>query len=620
MQIRIVILFLTAVFISCADLNAQTAEQIKAKHQRIELLKADTRFYCGKGVGKKAKDAREAALSALMSNICVYVSQSSSISTSNTLKNHQVESASEFQSVIKTYSSMTLSDCYSDDWQEKDDYYCFLHIEKTKVDEMFENRKKKVAEYAKIANSALADLNISGALRYYYSAYLLVQGIPDVGNVMVEDLKGHEQVANVWLRKTIEDILKNVTATVVSQEDNTCTLKFLYKKAPLSKIDFTYYYGSGWTSRPTKAVDGNGQADLDPSFAAKDIDVRIEYKYGSEVGSDKELDAVFKALSDELEFQNDITVHCGKTVAPTKATQQNPAATIATSKKTPAGTLTAGEAAPYLDAMNNVIKAIRNKAYGSVKTSFTADGYAVFNKLLNYGNARVIGVPALTFTSYDKWVFARSVPMQFSFSGNNKFSENVVFTFDGNGLIDNVSFGLGNVASENLFSNLNEDSDAAARSAISNFLENYKTAYALGRFDYLESVFSDDALIITGKVLTRMVGDKEHGYHEEETTQKTRQSKQQFLANLRRAYGMKEFINLQFVNNTIRRNMVAKDQGKDVFGIQIRQDYFSNNYSDKGYLFLLVDVTDPNQPIIHVRVWEEKPDKNGDIFDMSRFD
>jgi hypothetical protein len=37
-----------------------------------------------------------------------------------------------------------------------------------------------------------------------------------------------------------------------------------------------------------------------------------------------------------------------------------------------------------------------------------------------------------------------------------------------------------------------------SRVTIINFIENYKTAYALKRLDYIESIFSDNALIIVG--------------------------------------------------------------------------------------------------------------------------
>ena len=50
-------------------------------------------------------------------------------------------------------------------------------------------------------------------------------------------------------------------------------------------------------------------------------------------------------------------------------------------------------------------------------------------------------------------------------------------------------------------------------------------------------------------------------------------------------------------------------KGSRMYGIQLSQEYYSSNYSDKGYLFLMVDLTDHTQPVIHVRTWQTEPDK-----------
>lgn len=42
-----------------------------------------------------------------------------------------------------------------------------------------------------------------------------------------------------------------------------------------------------------------------------------------------------------------------------------------------------------------------------------------------------------------------------------------------------------------------------SRICLIRFLEDYQTAYALKRLDYIESIFSDDAWIITGTVLKK---------------------------------------------------------------------------------------------------------------------
>ena len=52
---------------------------------------------------------------------------------------------------------------------------------------------------------------------------------------------------------------------------------------------------------------------------------------------------------------------------------------------------------------------------------------------------------------------------------------------------------------------------------------------------------------------------------------------------------------------------------------QIKQDYYSTNYGDQGYLFLMVDLNDPDKPIIKVRTWQPEKDPNFGLIDLSHF-
>ena len=196
--------------------------------------------------------------------------------------------------------------------------------------------------------------------------------------------------------------------------------------------------------------------------------------------------------------------------------------------------------------------------------------------------------------------------MNFTFSNQRKFVEEVVFVFDADGKVDNVQFGLGKVATNDVFKK-NGDWSADAKNILVTFLENYKTAYALERLDYLESIFSDDAVIIVGNVVKRYVNDgtKEMpNYKDNRYVRLTQMSKNDYMKNLRRVFGRNEYVNIKFANNEMRR----MGKGGEVYGIQIKQDYFSSSYGDSGFLFIMVDVNDPNQPIIHVRAWQEQMD------------
>ena len=85
----------------------------------------------------------------------------------------------------------------------------------------------------------------------------------------------------------------------------------------------------------------------------------------------------------------------------------------------------------------------------------------------------------------------------------------------------------------------------------------------------------------------------------------TRQTKEQYMKNLKRCFDSNEYINIRFADNIVR-----KSKSPNIYGIQIKQDYYSSSYGDTGYLFLLIDFKDPEAPLIHVRTWQPDNDPN----------
>jgi hypothetical protein len=203
--------------------------------------------------------------------------------------------------------------------------------------------------------------------------------------------------------------------------------------------------------------------------------------------------------------------------------------------------------------------------------------------------------------------------MSFSFKTNNKtFVEDVSFYFDKQNKLCNLTFGLSRKAIEDIASN--SSWSEKNRVLLISFLENYKTAFSLKRFDYISQIFSDDALIITGLV-TRVSSSSDSPYANNTIVRYNRQTKTDYLKKLKYSFDSKEFINIRFAENTVRRS----GKGVDVYGIQIKQDYFSTNYGDSGYLFLLVDLSDTLKPQIHVRTWQPEKNADGSIYGLSDF-
>ena len=68
----------------------------------------------------------------------------------------------------------------------------------------------------------------------------------------------------------------------------------------------------------------------------------------------------------------------------------------------------------------------------------------MFNRLLGYGKASLLGEPDPGYYPFGERVVARSVPMKFSFENNRRsFVEDVTFTFSPDKRIESVAFGLG---------------------------------------------------------------------------------------------------------------------------------------------------------------------------------
>ena len=94
----------------------------------------------------------------------------------------------------------------------------------------------------------------------------------------------------------------------------------------------------------------------------------------------------------------------------------------------------------------------------------------------------------------------------------------------------------------------------------------------------------------------------------------TQYSKDQYMKNLEACFHSNEFVNIRFANNDVRK---AKE-GEE-YGIQIKQDYYSTNYGDQGYLYLQVNLDEPDRPVIKVRTWQPEPDPEVGLFGLGNW-
>ena len=201
--------------------------------------------------------------------------------------------------------------------------------------------------------------------------------------------------------------------------------------------------------------------------------------------------------------------------------------------------------------------------------------------------------------------------------------QEAVISFDKQGNL--VSFYLS--ISMNLYLNVvrenKELTDLRRRQLILDYVEQFRTAYNQKDLDFLEAIFSEDALIITGKVIQRKTND---GIRLPDKIEYTKHDKKTYLDNLKRIFSRNRQLRVTFDEIEVMRHPV----NKDFYGVTLHQGWTSDRYHDHGYLFLLWDFRDEEHPQIHVRTWQ--PDAyssdgkstqripKDEIFSLSDFD
>lgn len=581
---------------------------ISAFSQSVSEIKADNSYLSGEGWGNTLKQADDAALQDLISKISVNVRSSFTSAEEETNKNGNLDAVTVYRSIINTYSQATLTNTQRIVIENEPDAHVLRYVKVAEVARIFEGRKAKVFDMVESAGRAEQKGKIDDALRYYYWSLCLLKSLQYANEVKFICPDGKERLLATWIPERMNDIFSEIRISPVNKLNNEVVLSFTYKGRPVASFDYTYFDGMDW-SNIYSAKDGQGVIDLRPGQIADNIRIKCEYEFAGESHIDREIENVM-ALTGGVSFRN---AYINVSSIPQNSKQANleikeiKSATNATSAKADYG--------KHVVILNDISKAISQKDYNSTEKYFTQKGWSQFQKLIHYGRATFIENSDIQFNTLGDKVICRGLTMSFSFRNNNrKFVENVVFTFNDKLKIDEVLFGLGKEAYNDIMMKGVWNMDA--RLILANFLEEYKTAYALKDLGFIRNVFDDNAVIITGRVTNRPRSTMERSqYLDSKIIKYNRQTKNEYLRNLEHCFAGNEFINIRFANNDV----VKAGKGGETYGIQIKQDYYSSTYGDTGYLFLMVDVNNPDNPIIKVRTWQPEKDPDFGIYGLSNF-
>ena len=590
---------------------------LAAKGQSIEEIQTSKDYIWGTGNAATLKKADNEALAALISQISTNVSSKFEQLTEGGKKDDQATVDETFKSVINTYSRATLNNTRRIVIQNEPEAVVMRYIKVAEIQRIFDGRKTKILDFAQEAVRAEKKAQVADALRYYYWALVLLQSYPDGNFLTMKDEDGKDLLLTTWIPKQMNDIFSNLKISMESThldgDLKTINLKVLYKGQPARNYDYTYFDGRDW-SNIFSAKDGTGIVELPVLANARNLQLRTEYMFEGEANIDNELSEVMGTVN-PIAMRNCALKLEGEEPKPgEEKTEEALMAESDSATTTNSGMhyLSTMESAAYDDTMKKVEKAIRTRNFTDIQSLCTESGYEMFNRLIKYGQGKIINEPEFRFLECNGEVTCRSLPMSFKFSNQRTFVEDVVFTLNKEGKIDCLSFGLNKPAVDDI---MNQTSwNDTVRNVLINFLESYKTAYALKRYDYINSIFSDDALIITGSVLKHTASNEGQAMSKQ-AVKYTRQTKSEYMKKLQHIFRSSEFINLRFADNQVRKSGV----GGEIYGIQIKQDYFSSSYGDTGYLFLMVDLNNPKEPVIHVRTWQPEKDPNFGLIDLSHF-
>lgn len=195
--------------------------------------------------------------------------------------------------------------------------------------------------------------------------------------------------------------------------------------------------------------------------------------------------------------------------------------------------------------------------------------------------------------------------------------QNLVFQFNKSGKIESVFFSIDQHQYETIITEGKKLNDLLYREKILHFIELYRTAYSKKDSLFIAQTLSKDALIIVGHVVKVQKTDTDmfsKSYLSTDQIEFIRLSKNQYLERLGIVFRKNDFVRVEF--DEININVHQKFN--KIYGIQLKQRWNSSTYSDEGYLFLMIDFSNENNPIIHVRAWQ--PDKFPDGSTVSLYD
>lgn len=591
----------------------------EAQQAAMERVRTNPKYRWGEARSASQDEAKEKAMEDLVSKL------STTLVMEATLDND------DYRNEVTAVTVGTIENVNEICYREDSQWVCMRYVSEADLRQAVTDRENLISEMVATAQQQEGQLNISEALKYYTWALRMLNTFGDKVKV---DAGGSERDAKTWLSAHIPAMLGNIKLAIADNEivdDPTEYDRYIvnvsatYAGRPVSTLDISYFNGEREVS-PVRCKSGEGVLTFHDLAGFKNIDMRVVYDYASEGRLyDKSLAAAYPKSYKRMPFDEAAGLRLPVKVGKDKISggKQEPVQTAALSTASAAdATATApiieeprptiernfaDNAAAYIKAMQAVEKAIRSKDYQSVRQHFTDEGFRIFELMMGSGTVSVAkNKPEYTVETANSFIIGKSIPVAVKV-GRHISKENVVFRFDSqSGKIKSLAYALTQRAENDIFREAQWSADS--RYSLLQFMEDYQTAFALKRADYIESIFSDNAIIIVGS----MAGNKPaKRFYENVPVEGVQPSnvryttfnKDEYITKIKEDFRRKSYIQLTFEDTSISKvGGVEGFADNEVLWIELKQQYSSSNYNDKGFLALQLNMR-PSGSLINVRTW-----------------
>lgn len=204
-------------------------------------------------------------------------------------------------------------------------------------------------------------------------------------------------------------------------------------------------------------------------------------------------------------------------------------------------------------------------------------------------------------------------------------SQEFVIDFDAQGRISDVNIAMNKLQYQELLKAGEQLNDLDRREQVIFFCEQFANAYRKYDIQYMKDIFSDDALIITGRVREKekanvVMRNPEVNLPQQKNVEYTVQTKEEYINNLNACFNKQRNTKGGFINVKFDEYRVVRHPAKpNYYGVTLKQSWSSKGYHDEGIVFIVWNFNDEERPKIEVRTWQAMSTEEREIFTLNNF-